>query len=221
MKNKISFRIISAIILTSIVLAFSYNYISPKGIPLVAEKKELQWADDSLLFITDINPVREDSSDDEKGKQIIKEKTSTEPETIQSKKDSIISEPNDIKEEQIIIEEPELKEPQAINLEQAYKLFNQNILFIDARNPEDYKIAHIKNAVNIPMDYFDDYKSALDEIEKNQKIVTYCAGTDCDLSVVLGNVLFDLGYKNVYVFFGGWTEWIEAGYPVVEGSHSE
>ena len=111
-------------------------------------------------------------------------------------------------------------EPLSINLKQAYSLYKKNTLFIDAREPEDYRLAHIKNAINLPMDHFDDYKSMLEKIDKDQPIVTYCAGTDCDLSIVLSNVLYDMGYKKLYIFFGGWNEWLNAKYPT-ETSESE
>jgi rhodanese-related sulfurtransferase len=114
-----------------------------------------------------------------------------------------------------------LTEPAAINLKQAHNLYQQNILFIDARGPADYQYAHIKNAINIPFDHLDDYKHLLVNIDKSRKIVTYCAGTDCDLSILLGNILFENGFKNVYIFFGGWNEWSEAGYPVEEESKAE
>jgi rhodanese-related sulfurtransferase len=112
----------------------------------------------------------------------------------------------------------ELKEPAAINLKQAFNLYQKNVLFIDAREPADYESAHIKNAVNLPFDHFDEYKHILDTINKDQTIsYIYCGGTDCDLSILLGNLLFEMGYKNVYIFFGGWNEWIEANYPVENG----
>jgi hydroxyacylglutathione hydrolase len=64
------------------------------------------------------------------------------------------------------------------------------------------------------MDHFDDYKYLLDKIDKSQPVVTYCAGSDCDLSIVLGTALSDLGYKKIFVFFGGWNDWLEAKYPI-------
>ena len=54
----------------------------------------------------------------------------------------------------------------------------------------------------------------LKKIDKKQQIVTYCAGSECDLSIVLGNVMFDRGYKKLYVFFGGWNDWLKAKYPI-------
>ena len=51
-------------------------------------------------------------------------------------------------------------------------------------------------------------------LSKEKPMVIYCGGTDCDLSILLGNLLFEQGYKQVYVFFGGWFDWLSANYPV-------
>jgi rhodanese-related sulfurtransferase len=109
------------------------------------------------------------------------------------------------------------KEAKTINLTQAKKLYDRDVLFIDARAPEDFEAAHIKDAMNIPFDNFDEYKHLLDFVDKYETIITYCGGTDCDLSILLGNTLFEMGYKQTYIFFGGWNDWIEAGYPVEQG----
>ena len=49
------------------------------------------------------------------------------------------------------------KEPKAIHLEQAYTLFKKGVTFVDARDESDYLTGHIKNAVNIPFEDFDNY----------------------------------------------------------------
>ena len=105
-------------------------------------------------------------------------------------------------------------EPKAITLEQAYKLFNKGIQFVDSRDESDYLAGHITNSINIPFDDFDNHQQKLEQLSKEKPLVIYCAGTDCDLSILLGNLLFEKGYKQVYVFFGGWMEWLNADYPV-------
>jgi rhodanese-related sulfurtransferase len=107
----------------------------------------------------------------------------------------------------------EIDEAKAITLKQAYLLFNQNVLFIDARDYVEYEIGHIKNAVSLPYLDFDEYKTILDTIPKSKPIVAYCDGKDCDLSILLGDKLFESGYREVYIFFGGWIDWQMANYP--------
>lgn len=105
-------------------------------------------------------------------------------------------------------------EAKAITLKQAYALYNRKVLFIDARDYIEYEIGHINNAVSLPYLDFDEYKTILDTIPKSMPIVAYCDGEDCDLSILLGDKLFESGYKEVYIFFGGWIDWQMADYPV-------
>ena len=105
-------------------------------------------------------------------------------------------------------------EAKAITLKKAYELYKQNVLFIDARDYVEYEIGHIKNAVSLPYLEFDEHKTMLDTIPKSTPIVAYGDGKDCDLSILLGDKLFESGYKEVYIFFGGWIDWQTANYPV-------
>jgi rhodanese-related sulfurtransferase len=192
------------------------NHFNPEGIPLIREALELKWAPDSLFMDSDKNipSSKEDSSslkiseinttknqEDKKLKEVVKEKTKLNP-----------SEPEKIKKE--IEDTIAFTEPKAITLEQAYTLFNKNIKFVDARDESDYLTGHITNSINIPFDDFDNHQQKLEQLSKEKPLVIYCAGTDCDLSILLGNLLFEKGYKQVYVFFGGWLEWLNADYPV-------
>ena len=105
-------------------------------------------------------------------------------------------------------------EPKQIHLKDAFDLYNADVIFLDAREPEDYKLGHIKNAINVYADDFETYRKKLENISHDEPVVTYCSGSDCDLSIVLGTKLSRLGYKKIFVFFGGWNEWEKASYPV-------
>ena len=110
----------------------------------------------------------------------------------------------------------ELDEAKAITLKQAYNLFKSKAVFVDARDYVEYEISHIKGAISIPYVEFDKYRSVLDTIPKNTPLVAYCDGKECDLSIMLGDKLFEIGYKEVYIFFGGWLDWQKANYPIDE-----
>ncbi|MCU0365378.1 MAG: rhodanese-like domain-containing protein, partial [Ignavibacteriaceae bacterium] len=112
-------------------------------------------------------------------------------------------------------------EPKAITLEQAYTLFKKGITFVDSRDETDYILGHISNSMNIPFDDFDNHKQKLEQLSREKPMVIYCAGTDCDLSHLLANLLFEQGYKQVYVFFGGWNEWLNANYPIQKSAEQE
>ena len=87
-------------------------------------------------------------------------------------------------------------------------------IFIDARDPEDYNIAHIKNSINIPYDYFEDYEDLINSLDESAVYIIYCSGGECSLSLDLADYLYNEKlFDQVLVFEGGWPEWREAGYP--------
>lgn len=119
-----------------------------------------------------------------------------------------------VNNESTINQKDESREPVAITLKQAYKLYNENTLFVDARDNVEYEISHIKGAISLPYYDFDKYKSVLDTIPLNTPFVAYCDGKECDLSIHLSDKLYELGYGEVYIFFGGWMDWQDKNYPV-------
>jgi len=112
----------------------------------------------------------------------------------------------------------ESREPVAITLKQAYKLYNEKVIFLDARDIPEYEISHIKGAVSLPYYDFEKYKSVLDTIPLTTPLVAYCDGKECDLSIMLSDKLYDNGYGKVYIFYGGWVDWQNANYPVESGN---
>ena len=98
--------------------------------------------------------------------------------------------------------------PRVISYEEAKALYDQGgILFVDARPPFDFGLGHIKGAINLPLKDFSEAGQILELMQKDQPLVTYCDGEDCNSSVMLAAKLDSSGYKNVTVFFGGWKEW--------------
>ncbi len=109
-------------------------------------------------------------------------------------------------------------DPPFITLNEALvKYQTPGVLFIDARAPEDYEMAHITGAINIPYDYIDQsyWTDVPPELNNYDTFVVYCSGTECELSLLLGRDMIYQGYENVYIFFGGWSEWEEADLDVV------
>ena len=192
---KINLSNVIYILIVSSIIGLLINFLRPNGISLSREEKQLVWADS----LNHIKTVDSDSINVNTGKS--------------PSKDSIINlKKNTERNDKTSVES--FKEPITINLKQAYELYNKNIVFLDARENEEYKEGHIKNALNLPYYDFDSYKKVLNNIPKSSTIVTYCAGTDCDLSILLGKQLFESGYKKIYIFFGGWNDWLDADYPI-------
>jgi rhodanese-related sulfurtransferase len=103
-----------------------------------------------------------------------------------------------------------------ISLEEAKALCSdKDAVFLDARSPEDYAQGHIRCALNVPWQAFDEYVDRVwDKIPDTTWIVTYCDGEHCSLSEDLAKELSSMGYKKVKVLLNGWTRWLEAGLPV-------
>lgn len=107
-------------------------------------------------------------------------------------------------------------DPPILRLDQAAAKFQSpNVVFLDARDAMDFEYGHIPGSVNFPFDYYDDFAPViLPELEPQTEIVTYCGGADCELSLYLARQLVNEGFLNVYIFFGGYTAWEEAGLPL-------
>ncbi len=107
-------------------------------------------------------------------------------------------------------------DPPAITLTQAMTYFQaHNTIFLDARLEGDYKTGHISKALNLPFEEFEQYYPKVELLLSNDKnIITYCDGTECEASLFLARILKEKGFKNLKIFFGGWTEWNKAGLPV-------
>ncbi len=116
----------------------------------------------------------------------------------------------------------EVKPPDYIDLEEAYRLFSTDgTLFVDARSYEEFTQGRIKKAVLLSYDEFDKYFNEISaQLDKATTLVVYCNGEECDLSIMLADELYFLGYGNVNIFHGGWNEWEDAGYPT-EGKEGE
>lgn len=109
-----------------------------------------------------------------------------------------------------------------LDLAQTINLYNQNVaIFIDARDQWDFSDSHIKGAINIPEFSFTKDDSLLGTISLDKLLVIYCDGDDCDTSKRLANEIVNLGYKNVYVFLGGFKVWREAQLPISKGNADE
>ena len=114
-------------------------------------------------------------------------------------------------------------DPPFISLDDAVAIFQKSgIVFIDARDPEDFDYGHITRSINIPFDYLDDYwEGIIDNLDQDITYVIYCSGTDCESSLFLGRYLAEKGFSDLHVFFGGWQEWIDSSLPITVNSGDE
>lgn len=86
-----------------------------------------------------------------------------------------------------------------ISTEEVFNLIDStDVAIIDVREEYEYKVSHIKNSYNIPLnnlDSIDDYG-----LSKDMKIIVYCqSGRRSEMAL---EKLTDMGYTNVYDMSG-------------------
>ena len=102
-----------------------------------------------------------------------------------------------------------------ISIEKAKELYeSQSALFVDARHDFEYKMGHIRGAMNIALKEIDTHRIQLENISKEKMLIVYCDGVECNSSIELALKLMELKFTNVKVFFGGWQEWKAKKYPI-------
>ncbi len=100
-----------------------------------------------------------------------------------------------------------------IDLEIAKRFFYDNVLFIDARDDISFSESHITGAISsIPHDEMVD--NIFNNHGFNEPFVIYCDDEECGLSEDLAYQLQTEGFSKIYVFSGGWNQWLMAKLPV-------
>lgn len=92
------------------------------------------------------------------------------------------------------------------------KLDKDELILIDVLSEKSYEQSHIRGAINIPLKVIG--TRAKENYNKDDQIVVYCSGPDCQTSHTAAEKLDDLGFSNVYHYKGGKEKWAEAGYPM-------
>ncbi|MDN3619808.1 rhodanese-like domain-containing protein [Polaribacter undariae] len=86
---------------------------------------------------------------------------------------------------------------------------------LDAREPKEYNVSHLENAILVGFDHFN-INETIDKLPKNRdaKIVVYCSvGVR---SEIIAHQIIEKGYTNVYNLFGGIFEWKNNGFQVID-----
>lgn len=89
------------------------------------------------------------------------------------------------------------------------KAWGAAVLWIDARNEEQFAKAHVPGAVRLEED---DWNALLPAVlatwSPERKLVVYCSRETCNAShTVAERLRHEVELKNVYVLQGGWEEW--------------
>ena len=122
-----------------------------------------------------------------------------------------------------------------IKAEELKRLIESNdstILVVDVQPKVAYELGHIKGAVNFPWAMNIEGPGTL---PRDKTLILYCdcgpkvdssvifhgltgksdfCSADDDSADVADQLMTKFGYKNIKVLEGGWTRWIQLGYPV-------
>lgn len=87
----------------------------------------------------------------------------------------------------------------------------ENMVVLDVREPNEYEVAHIPNAINVPRGLLE-FSIWTVVPNKESKIYVYCkTGARAALAT---KTLNELGYANALAIDTGGVAWVKAGYPV-------
>lgn len=115
-----------------------------------------------------------------------------------------------------------LSEAKPVIVDKAYvlnALGKEGVFVLDARGTKGFDEGHIKGSYNLPIGLFSDantLKDSVDElvarldelgVKKESEIITTC-GWGWAASDALA-ILRDLGYSNIRLYDGSWTEWVQ------------
>jgi rhodanese-related sulfurtransferase len=89
-------------------------------------------------------------------------------------------------------------------------------VLVDALAPMSFAASHLPGAVNMPFGRVDDLAPRrIPGVDT--EVVVYCASSTCNSSVDVANRLVELGYRHVFHYAGGKSDWLEAGLPLEGG----
>jgi rhodanese-related sulfurtransferase len=97
------------------------------------------------------------------------------------------------------------------------------IVFVDARNNDEFSDGHIPDAYQLdPYHPEQQLTGVLTACQAAEEVVVYCTGGDCEDADSTAILLRDSGIPNgkLFVYGGGYTDWTENHLPVEEGARN-
>lgn len=91
-------------------------------------------------------------------------------------------------------------------------LSGETFALVDVREGDEFRAGHLPDAIHIPRGYLELQVDAKLP-DKKAPVVIYCAGGN--RSALAAATLDNLGYSNILVLTGGFTNWRDSGLPVV------
>lgn len=86
----------------------------------------------------------------------------------------------------------------------------QAFIFVDARNPDEFRAGHIPGALSVPAPADSGaLRQAIQSLHADARpVVVYCSGVLCEDADVLASHLHAIDpRKSIFIYRGGWEEW--------------
>jgi rhodanese-related sulfurtransferase len=80
-------------------------------------------------------------------------------------------------------------------------------VFLDVREPNEWNLGHIPNAIHIPRGQLEGKVESM--IDRNKRVVIYCASGN--RSALAADTLQQMGYTNVVSLQDGFKGWVSVG----------
>jgi rhodanese-related sulfurtransferase len=89
----------------------------------------------------------------------------------------------------------------------ALKLYGQEVVFLDVREPNEWNLGHVPGAIHIPRGQLE--TKVEQAIDRSKRVVVYCAGGS--RSALATDTLQQMGYQQVTSLQDGFRGWADAG----------
>ncbi len=90
---------------------------------------------------------------------------------------------------------------------------NGDLRVIEVLAPEQFKEWHLPGAENVPLSESFEERIQQAVPNRSERVVVYCADTDCPASAKAAQKMEALGYENVSDYVEGKADWKDAGLP--------
>lgn len=105
-----------------------------------------------------------------------------------------------------------------ITVERAHELWKERVTFVDPRKDSDWEAGRIPGARHLVYDPGNPDQELTETtlakvVGKDEPVVFYCNGTNCDRSSWSAALAAEWGWNEVYYLRMGYPAWEKAGYP--------
>ncbi len=98
-------------------------------------------------------------------------------------------------------------------------LGKKNIIFLDAREKNEFDVSHLEKSIYVGFNDFNSKKFTDLKIDKNATIIVYCSlGVR---SEKIAKKIKKLGYSSIFNLYGGIFLWKNEGFKVVDSNEKE